>query len=81
MTISNLLRKEFYGIRRLFGDDYYLELQRHQTFKENANRDVYPLQVKVNDFLVEMGKKHGIKVVATNDVHFANEDDADTTTD
>ncbi len=63
--------------KETFGDDYYLELQRHQTFKENANRDVYPLQVKVNDFLVEMGKKHGIKVVATNDVHFANEDDAE----
>ena len=37
--------------REVFGEDYYLELQRHQTFKENANRDVYPEQVKVNEFL------------------------------
>ncbi len=60
-----------------FGDDYYLELQRHQTFKENSNREVYPLQVKVNEVLMQMAKKHGIKVVATNDVHFTNEDDAE----
>ena len=63
--------------KETFGDDYYLELQRHQTFKENSNRDVYPLQVKVNEVLLEMAKKHNIKVVATNDVHFTNEDDAE----
>ena len=60
-----------------FGEDYYLELQRHETFKENSNRETYPLQVKVNEILVEMGRKHNIKVVATNDVHFTNEDDAE----
>ncbi len=63
--------------KQTFGDDYYLELQRHLTFKENANRDTYPLQVKVNDFLLKMSEKHGIKVVATNDVHFTNEEDAE----
>ena len=63
--------------KKVFGDDYYLELQRHQTFKENSNTETFPLQQKVNAFLLEMSKKHGIKVVATNDVHFANEDDAE----
>jgi len=63
--------------RNLFGDDYYLELQRHQTFKENANRDVFPEQEKVNTFLMEMSRKHGIKIVATNDVHFTFEDDGE----
>ncbi len=63
--------------KKIFGDDYYLELQRHETFKENANREVFPLQNKVNAFLLEMSKKHGIKVVATNDVHFAFEEDAE----
>lgn len=60
-----------------FGDDYYLELQRHQTFKENSNREVYPEQCKVNEQLLRFAKKYGIKVVATNDVHFTNEDDAE----
>lgn len=63
--------------KEVFGEDYYLELQRHQTFKENANRDVYPEQVKVNEVLMGFAKKHGIKLVATNDVHFVEEDDAE----
>ena len=61
----------------LFGDDYYLELQRHQTFKENANRDVYPEQQKVNEVLIKFARKYGIKLIATNDVHFVNEDDSE----
>ena len=63
--------------KETFGDDYYLELQRHQTFKENANREVYVEQCKVNEKLIELAKKFGIKVVATNDVHFTNEEDAE----
>lgn len=62
--------------KEIFGEDYYLELQRHQTFKENANYEVYPAQQKVNAVLMEMAKKHNIKVIATNDVHFAYENDA-----
>ncbi len=63
--------------KEIFGEDYYLELQRHETFKENANRDVYPEQKKVNSFLCDMAHKHGIKVVATNDTHFTNEEDGE----
>ncbi|MBD5355958.1 MAG: DNA polymerase III subunit alpha [Bacteroides sp.] len=63
--------------KETFGEDYYLELQRHQTFKENANYEAFPLQQKVNEVLIEMAKKHNIKVVATNDVHFTYEDDAE----
>lgn len=63
--------------KSVFGDDYYLELQRHQTFKENANREVYPEQCRVNEVLMGFAKKYGIKVVCTNDVHFTNEEDAE----
>ena len=63
--------------KSVFGDDYYLELQRHQTFKENANREVYVEQCKVNERLIGYARKHNIKLVATNDVHFTNEDDAE----
>lgn len=63
--------------KSVFGDDYYLELQRHQTFKENANREVYVEQCKVNEHLIRYARKHNIKLVATNDVHFTNEDDAE----
>ncbi len=60
--------------KRVFGDDYYLELQRHKTDKPNANRETYELQERVNPVLVELARKHGIKIVATNDVHFVEEE-------
>ena len=63
--------------KRVFGEDYYLELQRHKTLKQNANTEVYPEQVKVNEVLMDFAKKYNIKVVATNDVHFANEEDGE----
>ncbi len=60
--------------KRVFGDDYYLELQRHKTDKPNANRNTYVMQERVNPVLVELARKHGIKIVATNDVHFVEEE-------
>lgn len=69
--------KAILWFKRVFGEDYYLELQRHQTFKENSNREVYPEQCRVNEVLIEMARKHNIKLIATNDVHFTNEDDAE----
>lgn len=61
----------------VFGDNYYIELQRHETFKENANRETFIHQQEVNKVLLEIASRNGIKVVATNDVHFVNEDDAE----
>ncbi len=63
----------------LFGDDYYLELQRHKVTdpKQRANREVYPLQEVVNKKLIEYSKKYGIRLVCTNDVHFVDEENAE----
>lgn len=63
--------------KNLFGDDYYLELQRHETTKSTADRTIYPKQQEVNKVLLELAAKHNIKVIATNDVHFINEEDAE----
>ncbi|NDV78504.1 DNA polymerase III subunit alpha [Dysgonomonas sp. 511] len=63
--------------KNLFGDDFYLELQRHKTNRPDANREAYPLQEKVNTELLRIGEKYNVKVIATNDVHFVDEDDAD----
>ncbi|MBR6992179.1 MAG: DNA polymerase III subunit alpha [Bacteroidales bacterium] len=60
--------------KRVFGDDYYLELQRHKTDKPNANRETYEAQQRVNPVLVELARKYHIKLVATNDVHFVEEE-------
>ena len=61
----------------LFGDDYYLELQRHKATVPKANHEVYPLQVNVNSQLKRMSAKFGIKTICTNDVHFLDEENAD----
>jgi DNA polymerase-3 subunit alpha len=60
-----------------FGDDYYIELQRHQTDAPGGNRDVYEDQKLVNPGLIEIAAELGIKMIATNDVHFVNESDAE----
>ena len=63
--------------KSVFGEDYYLELQRHKTDKPDGNRRVFEEQERVNPFIVEMSRKHGIKLIATNDSHFVDEEDAE----
>ena len=63
--------------KNLFGDDYYLELQRHKATVERANHETYELQCRVNEQLIALAEKHNVKLVATNDVHFVEEDDAE----
>lgn len=63
--------------KNLFGDDYYLELQRHETHNPNADCTTFPKQQEVNKVLLELAHKHNIKYIATNDVHFVNEEDAE----
>lgn len=60
--------------KRVFGDDYYIELQRHKTDKPNANTEVYERQCEVNPVLIQLARKHGVKLIATNDVHFVEEE-------
>ena len=63
----------------LFGDDYYLELQRHEVKDPSlrANRETFPLQQQANRGLIELAREYGIKLVCTNDVHFVDEENAE----
>jgi len=61
----------------LFGADYYIELQRHQTDKPGGDQDVYQHQRQVNPVLVALARKYDIKIIATNDVHFVEEEHAE----
>jgi DNA polymerase-3 subunit alpha len=63
--------------KNLFGDDFYLELQRHKALAPNANHEAYPLQQNVNEHLLKLSKKHNVKLICTNDVHFVNEEHAE----
>lgn len=60
--------------KKVFGDDFYLELQLHKTDKPNANYEVYDKQVEQNAHLIALARKTNTKLVATNDVHFVEED-------
>ena len=64
---------------RVFGDDYYLELQRHEVKNphQRANRETFPLQQKANRVLIELAHEYGIKLVCTNDSHFVDEENAE----
>ncbi len=66
--------KEFVDI---FGDDFYLELQRHKSGNPEKDKDVYEKQVVVNKILLELGRELSVKCIATNDVHFINAEDSE----
>ena len=65
--------------QRVFGDDYYLELQRHEVKDPyvRANRETFPLQQKANRVLIELAREYGIKLICTNDAHFVDEENAE----
>ena len=65
--------------KRVFGDDYYLELQRHEVKDPNilANRETFPLQQKANKVLLEFAREYGIKVICSNDCHFEDKETAE----
>ena len=83
---AKILKNDIAGAREaiewyknLFGDDYYLELQRHEVRDphQRANRETFPLQQQANKVLMELAKEYGIKLVCTNDCHFVNQDNAE----
>ncbi len=63
--------------KNLFGEDYYLEIMRHPAEAQQQREGVYDWQVKVNKVLIPLAKRLGVKLIATNDIHFTNAEDAD----
>ena len=73
----NEARQTILWYKGVFGDDYYLELQRHKATVARANHETYEKQCLVNDALIEFARELDIKLICTNDSHFVNEEDAD----
>ncbi len=63
--------------KKVFGDDFYIELQRHKTDKPGADTETYVKQELQNKELIKLARKTNTKLVATNDVHFVEEEHAD----
>ena len=61
--------------KRVFGEDFYLEVQQHKTEIPGLSQEVYERQMIANEGIFELAAKTGTKVVATNDVHFTRKED------
>ena len=61
----------------LFGEDYYLEVMRHPAADPKLRAEVYDQEQLCIQEKIKIAKKLGIKLLATNDVHFLNEEDAE----
>ena len=72
-------RKAIEWHKRVFGDDYYLELQRHEVKDpaQRANRETFPLQQKANKVLIELAREYGVKLMCSNDAHFVDQENAE----
>lgn len=57
----------------LFGEDFYIELQRHRGLENIDGLGVS--QEDVNQKLLEFARKYNVKVIVTNDSHYLDEDD------
>ena len=60
----------------IFGEDYYLELQLHQSGIPRIDEQVYENQKTVNAVLLQLAAEYGVKYICSNDVHFIMADDA-----
>ena len=61
--------------KKVFGEDYYLEVMLHKTEVPGLSREVYDNQMIYNKVIFELAEKHNVKVIATNDVHFVRKED------
>ncbi len=62
---EDVARKEFEWWLDIFGEDYYIELQRHNM----------PEQDKVNEVLVRWAKEYNVKMICSNDSHYVDRED------
>lgn len=75
-TYMDAAEKAILWYKNVFGEDFYLEVSQHKSRKPGFSTDVLDMQYTANKAIFSLGEKHGIRVVATNDVHFVLADDA-----
>lgn len=60
----------------VFGEDYYLEMQLHPSGDPQKDADVYENQLRVNEAILGLSAKFGVRYICSNDVHFILAEDA-----
>ena len=61
--------------KRVFGEDYYLEVMKHRTEVPGLDNELYKQQCYYTEEIFKLADKYGIKVIATNDAHFVRKED------
>ena len=61
--------------KRVFKDDYYLEVMLHKTEVPGLSLEVYEKEKEYDEVIFDLAEKHGVKVIATNDAHFLRKED------
>ena len=61
--------------KRVFGEDYYLEVMKHKTEVPGLSNELYEQQCFYTEEIFRLAQKHGVKVIATNDAHFVRKED------
>lgn len=74
LSAAETVLKEYLEI---FGEDFYLEIQRHETYDPEADRSAFPLQQKVIEAFRKLSAKFNVRIIASNDIHFINAEDAE----
>ena len=71
--------KSIEWFKSVFGDDFYIELMRHEVKDpmQRANRETFKEQKAIEPTLIELARKHGVKLICTNDSHFVDEENAE----
>ena len=71
--------KSIEWFKSLFGDDFYIELMRHEVKNpmQRANRETFLEQKAIEPTLIELSRKHNVKLICTNDSHFVDEENAE----
>ena len=71
--------KSIEWFKSLFGDDFYIELMRHEVKNpmQRANRETFKEQKAIEPTLIELARKHNVKLICTNDSHFVDEENAE----
>ena len=61
--------------KRVFKEDYYLEVMLHKTEVPGLSLEVYEKEKEYDEVMFDLAEKHGVKVIATNDAHFVRKED------
>ena len=61
--------------KRVFGEDYYLEVMAHETEVPGQSKEIYYKEREYDKVIFELAEKHHVKVIATNDAHFLRKED------